>query len=458
MSKLFVFAMLGISLPVAAAPDQAARVPVALRLTLTGAEASLGAKVTATISLRNYKGEAVTATERLDVAFESTLPATFESVTILPGKDSASTSIVFQRAGIAKLKATSGKLSPGYGVISVTQRRSRNDAAAAGFRVVAFREPLREAMAPRAGLKLGLKALATRVVPKNKVWTVSVLVAVLNDHHEGTRLTEDLPVRLASTLGTVVPEELTIPRGESARFVQVTSNTAGIDTISALSPGLVDKAEERVEYEQFKPAKLFLISTPSEVVTNGRSNASVTVLLRDEDDHVVALPDRDTRVVLRTTFGSLSTQATTIARGRPDSEPVMLLSPRAGHATITAVAEGLETDSEEISFVLPFLLIALAAAGGIGGAILRTPRGRRTSQLGRSLALGAFLGMIFFALAMMGVPGMIPVIPLQTLEHLTFNEVGACLLGIFGGYIGRRFLDDLLVKKSGGRREGVATA
>ena len=36
MSKLFVFAMLGISLPVAAAPDQAARVPVALRLTLAG--------------------------------------------------------------------------------------------------------------------------------------------------------------------------------------------------------------------------------------------------------------------------------------------------------------------------------------------------------------------------------------------------------------------------------------
>ena len=459
MSKLFVFALLGMSLPVVAAHDQAARVPVALRLTLPGAEVVLGAKVAATISLRNYKGEAVTATERLDIAFESTLPATFESVTILPGKDSASTSIVFQRAGIAKLKATSGKLSPGYGVISVTQQRSRNDAGvAAAFRLVAFREPPRELTAPRAGLKLGLKALATRVVPRNKVWTVSVLVAVLNDHQEGTRLTEDLPVRLASTLGTVVPEELTIPRGQSASFVQVTSNTAGIDTISALSPGLIGKAEERVEYEQFKPSKLYLISTPSEVVTNGRSNASVTVLLRDEDDHVVALPDRDTRVVLRTTFGSLSTQATTIARGRPDSEPLMLVSPRAGRATITAVAEGLETDSEDISFVLPFLLIALAAAGGVGGAILRTPRGRRTAQLGRSLALGAFLGAIFFALAMMGVPGMLPVIPLQTLEYLTFNEVGACLLGIFGGYIGRRFLDDLLVKKSGGRREGVATA
>ena len=34
---------------------------------------------------------------------------------------------------------------------------------------------------------------------------------------------------------------------------------------------------------------------------------------------------------------------------------------------------------------------------------------------------------------MMGVPGMIPAIPLQTVERLTFNEIGACLLGIFGG-------------------------
>jgi len=267
-----------------------------------------------------------------------------------------------------------------------------------------------------------------------------------------------LPIRLASTLGTVVPDALVIPRGESAKFVQVTSSTSGLDTISALSPSVEEKAEEKVEYEQFRASKLLLISTPSEVITNGRTNASITVLLRDEDDHVVAVPDRDTRVVLQTNFGSLSTAATIIARGRPDSEPIVLTSARAGRATITAIAEGLGADSKDVSFVLPILLIGLASAGGVGGAVLRSQRGRRREQLGRSLALGAFLGAIFFALGMMGVPGMIPAIPLQTLEHLTFNEVGACLLGICGGYIGRRFLDDLLVKKSGGTRAGLATA
>ncbi len=457
MLKLFIITMIAFTATSGEVWAQAGRVPVGLRLTLKSAEARLGAKVTVTIGLKNFKGEPVAATERLDVAIESSLPASIEKVTIPAGKDTVATAIVFKRAGIAKLKASSGKLSPGYGVISVTQQAA---AAApmrpAGIRLVALRET--PASVPRSGLRLGLKALASKVVPRNRVWTVTVLVAVLNERREGVRVAEDLTVRLASTLGTVVPYQLTIPRGESAKFVEVTSSTAGVDTISALSPAIEERAEERIEYEQFRASKLLLISTPSTVVTNGRSAASITVLLRDEDDHVVTVADRDTRVVLRTDFGALSTPSTAIVRGRPDSEPIVLTSPRAGRATITAIAEGLETDSEEVSFVLPFLLIGLAAAGGIGGAVLRTPRGRRRAQLGRSLALGAFLGAIFFALGMMGVPGMIPAIPLQTVERLTFNEIGACLLGICGGYVGRRFLDDLLVKKGGGAREEVATA
>jgi hypothetical protein len=159
--------------------------------------------------------------------------------------------------------------------------------------------------------------------------------------------------------------------------------------------------------------------------------------------------------VLRTDFGTLSSASTSVAPGRPDSEPIVLESARAGRATVTAVAQGFLEDSEEVKFVLPFLLIGLASAGGVGGALLRAPKGRRRANLGQSLAVGAFLGAIFFALGLMGVTGMVPAIPVATLERFTFNEVGACLLGIFGGYIGRRFLDDLLVKRGGGAK--VAT-
>ncbi len=93
----------------------------------------------------------MTATERLDIALESSLPATIESITIPPGKDRLTATVVFQRAGIAKLKATSGKLSPGYGVISVTQQEAADRQPAPGFglRLASFREPA----PPRAGLQ-----------------------------------------------------------------------------------------------------------------------------------------------------------------------------------------------------------------------------------------------------------------------------------------------------------------
>jgi hypothetical protein len=454
-STIFVSAAIAaFGLSSADASDQANRVPVGIRLTVNSAEARMGARVPVVVALKNFKGESVPTTERMAVSLESSLQAKVEPVVIPAGKDSVTATVIFERAGIAKLKASSGKLSPGYAVISITRAKARAFVPGTGIRLASFREPPTQA----PGLKLGLKALATKLVPRNRVWSTTVLVAVLNQQGEGVRVSEDLPVRLASTLGTIEPDSLIIAKGESAAFVNVTSKTPGVDTITALSPAIDERAEERIEYEQGRPSKLLIISTPSQVVTNGRTSASITVLLRDDDDHVVAVADRDTRVVLRTNFGTLSAGSTSVARGRPDSEPIVLESPRAGRATITAIAEGFSEDSEEVSFVLPFLLIGLASAGGVGGALLRAPRSRRRTQVGASLAVGAFLGAIFFALGMMGVPGMIPAIPVATLERLTFNEIGACLLGIFGGYIGRRFLDDLLVKRSGGTRAGVATA
>ncbi len=455
-SVVAALAMVAFGMSAGEASEQAYRVPVGIKLTVNSAEARLGARVPVVVSLRNFKGEVVSATERLDIALESSLPAKVERISIPQGRDSATATVIFERAGIAKLKATAGKLSPGYAVISVTQQAARRSPPPEfGLRLASFREPSPGAA---SGLRIGLKALASKIVPRNRVWTTTVLVAVLNEQREGVRVTEDLPIRLASTLGTIDPEALTIRKGESAAFVHVTSTTPGTDTISALSPAIDERAEERIEYEQGRPSKLLIISTPSEVVTNGRTSASITVLLRDEDDHVVSLPDRDTRIVLRTNFGTLSAASASVARGRPDSEPIVLESPRAGRATITAIAQGFTEDSEDVRFVLPFLLIGLASLGGVGGALLRAPKGRRRSQLGASLAVGAFLGAVFFALGMMGVPGMIPAIPVATLERLTLNEVGACLLGIFGGYVGRRFLDDLLVKRGGGTRAGVATA
>jgi hypothetical protein len=99
MPNLFIITVIALTVASGEAGAQAARAPVGLRLTFNSAEARLGAKVPVTVGLKNFKGEPDAATERVDVALESNLPATLERVTIPVGKDSAATVIVFKRAG-----------------------------------------------------------------------------------------------------------------------------------------------------------------------------------------------------------------------------------------------------------------------------------------------------------------------------------------------------------------------
>ena len=136
--------------------------------------------------------------------------------------------------------------------------------------------------------------------------------------------------------------------------------------------------------------KLILLTSPR-TLASGQGRANVTILLKgsDEDNDDVSDPERDTRVVLQTTLGALSAQSIVIPRGRMDSDQVALSSPRAGNAaSVTAVAEGLEAGSDDVSFAMPFLLIALAAAGGVGGAALRIRRRTRRTLSNRTLDCG----------------------------------------------------------------------
>jgi hypothetical protein len=253
-------------------------------------------------------------------------------------------------------------------------------------------------------------------------------------------------VRLAAQVGIVSPDHLVIPRGATtaAGDVRVTSSQAGHDVVHAASSAVGARAEQQVEYERLRPSKLFVTSTPVEVVSNGRTSVQIAVVLKDEDNHVVPNPGGEVRVVLGSTLGSLSRRVVTIARGRPDSEGVELWSRRAGQATITAEADGLERDEIGVRFALPWVLIALACGGGTLGGMLRS-RGRRRRTLAiEDLGIGALLGMVFFALTLFGVPGVVPAVPLQMLDNLTLNEIGAFLLGVLGGYLGRDFLTRLL--------------
>jgi hypothetical protein len=306
--------------------------------------------------------------------------------------------------------------------------------------------------APVVKLRLGLKALASRIVPRNRVWTVSVLVAVLNERREGVRVPSDVTVHLTAVLGTVTPGQVVIRQGESAAFVEVVSQRQGRDTISARSSS-ASGAEETIDYEPSRASKLLILSTPSTVVISGRNQSSITVLLRDDDDHVVSAAD-DIQVAMRATGGTLSQRGTptsvvVIPRGRPDSESLLLSSGRPGTAIVTADAIGLQGDSTAIRFVLSWLLIALATVGGAVGAVFSAPRGKRKTGAVRSLAVGMVVGALVFALVLAGISGLIPAVPVAMLEGLTLNELAGFIIGFFAGYLSRPLMDAVLRQVAG---------
>jgi hypothetical protein len=442
-----------LSVAVTSASGQAGHVPASLALLVEAREAPEGAKVPVTVTLRNHENQPVEAPRQVVVTLASELMAGPARLIVRAGSRSGQTVLVFNRSGVAKIIATADDLPAAYGVVAVTPRTGSrsvlDDLPPLMAHAVNGLFPRLAAAAAQtgpAGARLWIEILPPRITPREGRWTGLVMVGLTDGTGTPLEALRDIPVRLAAQVGIVSPDHLVIPRGATtaAGDVRVTSSQAGHDVVHAASSAVGARAEQQVEYERLRPSKLFVTSTPVEVVSNGRTSVQIAVVLKDEDNHVVPNPGGEVRVVLGSTLGSLSRRVVTIARGRPDSEGVELWSRRAGQATITAEADGLERDEIGVRFALPWVLIALACGGGTLGGMLRS-RGRRRRTLAiEDLGIGALLGMVFFALTLFGVPGVVPAVPLQTLDNLTLNEIGAFLLGVLGGYLGRDFLTRLL--------------
>lgn len=430
---------------------QADRVPASLALAIDAREAAEGARVPVTVALRNYRNEPVETPRPLTVTLASELMDGPARIVIRAGGRSGQTALVFNRPGVAKITASAPDLPAAYGVIAITPRDPGRSLLGSVSPLLAnavngLFPRLTAAAQPGRGARLWIEVLPPRISPRDGTWTGVVMVGLADAGGTPIVATRDVPVRLAAEVGTVAPDYFVIPRGAATGGgdVRVVSDQPGADVIHAISTTLGDRAQREVDYERPRPSRLFVTSTPAEVVSNGRTNVQIAVVLKDDDNHVVPNPgDEAVRVLLGSTFGSLSHQVVAIPPGRPDSDTVALLSRRAGRAIISAQADGLDGDEVVVRFAVPWLLIALACGGGTVGAMLRSRRRHRRGTALQDLGIGGLLGVVFFALTLFGFPGMLPVIPLQTLDSLTLNEIGAFVLGVLGGHIGRDFLTRL---------------
>ena len=434
---------------------QLTRVPASLELIPAAKETSQGTAIPVTVALLNYKSDPVAAPRPVAVTIDSNLLTRPLRVTIPAGQESTRSAIVFEKPGVAKLRATASGLADAYAVIAVKagSRRARwetlFDRFTAGMQDLYPRlaaaesdSPCATDEPPRSGA-LSLTIVPPRVSARTGRWSAKLYVTLLDDRREPTPALDDVEISVSPKLGIVESERIVIAKGRMTQEVRVTSTAAGCDTVYAWSPGVRGVLSTHVEYERSRPAKLIVSPMAIDAVANGWTRVPIAVLLKDEDNHVVSNPDQDLRVVLRSSLGTLSRSAVTVARGQSDSDEVLLSSRRRGRAAITADAEGLSGDPEFVTFTLPWLLIPLAIGGGVGGAVVRSPRRRRRANLLIDLAMGGVLGFVLFGFALFGVPTLVPALSSDTLANLTLNEIGATLLGFVGGYLGRRYLERL---------------
>ena len=103
--------------------------------------------------------------------------------------------------------------------------------------------------------------------------------------------------------------------------------------------------------------------------------------------------------------------------------------------------EGAET----IRFTLPILAVMFAVLGGVLGAFLRSgmPARTRRRRLAESLGIGAVAGAVFWLISLFGALSTASsVLPFNVNVIPAANEAGALLLGVGGGWLGRRLFAD----------------
>jgi hypothetical protein len=449
--------------PARAAFGQAASIPLSLGVTASPAEITAGDTVTAVVRLKNYKGDTVAASEPVPVTLHSELSGD-GAVTIGTGQSTAQLSVSFQRSGVATLVATAPKMTSGSVEVVVRAAGSANAAAspsrgggepapAAIVTGPAAPKPERPlasgAPAPTrsavvdANTSLQLDVLPQHVHPANALWRALILVTAINASRQPVAVQADTVVSFATDIGRIAPAQSRIEAGKARTTepIQLISDRPGTGTIWAWTDtGSLTQAS--VEYHDAVPTQLLVRGLPSRAVNDGKTAVNVTVFLEDETA-ATASAEQDVSVKLTSSVGTPSPSELAIPKGRFYGEAV-LTSPTSGIAEITATAPRLKPGAAEVEFVFPLLLVTLAGAGGLIGSVARIGRqlfsGVWWWHLLGSVGLGIVLGLLFYALALFGVIASIPklAIPLERLP--TTNDLGALVLGFFGGYYARSWL------------------
>jgi hypothetical protein len=431
---------------------QATSIPVSLAVTASPNEVGAGGSAIVEVRLTNYRGENVAAQEDATVTIHSELSGD-ATVRFKLGQSVARTAIKFQRSGMANLVATAPNMTSGSTMVVVKADAAANAAAAGAVPVAAAppaAAPVRPADArpPFAApqkVALAVDVLPDHVHPSNASWQAKVLVTAINESRQPVAVQADTPIQLAIDVGIVMPAQARIEAGHArtSEPIQLTSNKPGSGTLWAWTDN-GDLGRVAVEFHAPMPTQLAVKGLPRRTLNDGRTAVNITVFLQDEVSGAVKA-EQDVQVKLMSSIGTVKPSILSIAKGQFVGEAI-LTSATAGVSEVTATAPDLKSGVASVEFEFPYMLVLLAAAGGIVGALVRssgdTFKGAWWWHLIGSLAIGSVLGLVFFLLALFGVVASIPKLAIPLGQLPTTNEFAALVLGFFGGYYARAWMPD----------------
>jgi len=289
--------------------------------------------------------------------------------------------------------------------------------------------------------------------PTDGGWTTHLKMYLVTADGRWAPAKTPVNITIVSDISSVSPEHVTIPVGLAKAQVTITGTQPGTSHVQILS-SLGPTITTTVTFADLRPSQIVVRANPPSILNDGRRSTRITATLKNASNGVVQNGGAPIPVSLAASIGELRDETVEIGKDK-HSVTTTLTSVWNGESHVTGQAPGLQIGETTVRFVFPWLLLFLAATGGMLGALARSKPASRKPRW-HDVLLGLTLGLVVWILALFGALEWLP--RLGSLPAL--NYLGSPLLGFLAGYGGGlkfKAIFDGLVSKTRQKLKPVST-
>jgi hypothetical protein len=413
--------------------------PVKLEVVPSEQAVDVGAPVTLNVFLRGADNAPAAAPKRLEVNFEVGAPigeANLPAIIFAPGQSKAQVQMEVTSPGVWSVRARNRELLEGGAIIygKPGGGQSALPPAPIGGTDVAMAvdvgDPrgIGDTLPPASGPAATILLTATpdrRLLADNR--DAATILAFVRDGAPD----EDIRVQLVASLGTISPNPLIIPKGKFAGQATLTADRVGRSRIRfvAAQPTVVVESDSSLEVDFAPPITQLQLRASPPTVSLLDTPQIVVVLQNAEGQPVETDEPRKISLYLEEGNGEIQPVEVEVPKGKFDGRaeftPWWM-----GGTKVVASSSNLLNQATTLTVMLPTLLIALTAAGGLVGGVIAFWTNRTRWW---RVVIGLFAGFILYWAMIFGLLQSIP-------RGVALNPLSAFAVALIGGYIGPQLL------------------